>query len=188
MAINANAGGIQKPVEKTRGILWYAEAGSVDISTITATSDLSDDFTEAGAITTDGVTIAANAGDVETYLDWNGITFDSSDATSSPQITFALLEVLSERAAALVYNSSSITAAAGVLSKVQGTSNPTNKTLVLDTRIKDTAVRVIFAACSFASRGDDVYANDALYANEVTYSILSDSNGIDIVRLYGSLA
>lgn len=187
MAINANAGGLQKPVEKTRGILWYVDAGEVDISTITATSALTN-FTEAGAITTDGVTISAEAGDTETYLDWNGNAFDSSEATSTSSISFSLLEVLSERAAALVFDEAVITATDGAVTKISGTSNPSNKTFVLDTRIKNTAVRLILPVCSFAGRGDDAYANDSLYSWEVTYNILADENGLDIVRLYGDLA
>ena len=188
MAINSNAGGLQKPLEKSRGILWYADAGSVDISTITATSDLTTDFTEAGGITTDGITLTSNSEDSETYVDFNGIPFDSSEAVSTPQITFALLEVLSERAAKLVYADAAITAGAGgMVDKIRGTANPSNKTLVLDTRIKNRAVRVIFPVASFASRGDDTYATDALYFWEATYSILADENGDDIIRLFGDV-
>lgn len=189
MAINAQNGGMMKPVEKSRGILWYAEAGDVATDTITADADLATiGLTEAGAVTTDGVTIESNAGDTETYLDWNGVTFDSSESTSSPTVTFALLEVLGENAAALVYASSAITADEdGNVTAITGTANPTNKTLVLDTRIKNRRVRVVMPVASFSARGDDEYSNEDLYAWEVTYSILSDSQGNDIIRLFADV-
>ena len=188
MAVNTAMGGIQKPIEKSRGILWWAEAGTIDVESITSTVDLSTiGLTEAGGVTTDGVTFAANAEDPETYLDWNGNTFDSGEATSAPSIAFSVLEVLNANAAKLVFAGSAIKSTDGVVTSITGTGNPGNKLIVLDTRIKSKRVRVILPECSFASRGDDSYANDALYSWEVTYNILTGPDGFDIKRLFSDI-
>lgn len=189
MAINTSQGGIMKPVSSNTGILWYAEAGDVEIDAITATTDLSTiGLTSGGAVTTDGVTLSENPEDPETFNDWNGITFDSSEATSSPSITFALLEVLNKAAAELVYASSAITEAGGKISEIEGSANPSNKTIVIDTRIKNRRIRAIYPVASFASRGDNVYANDALYSWEVTYNLLADGKGNDRYMRFADIA
>lgn len=181
MTINTSQGGIMKPVASNTGILWYAEAGKVDVETITATAALSTlGLTSAGAITTDGITLAENPEDPETFDDWSGNTFDSSEATSSPSITFALLEVLNADAAKMVFSNSAVSSDSdGQVTEIEGSGNPSNKLIVVDTRIKNRRVRAIYPEASFASRGDNVYANDALYSWEVTYNLLTDNNGND---------
>lgn len=191
MAIDTSKGGLQKPISKTTGILWYADAGDVALSAIDASSDLSTlGLTEAGAVTVDGITMAANSEEPEVYLDWNGNAFDSGEAVSTPSVTFALLEVLNADAAKLVFDENSLTidGVTGALEGITGNSNPTNKMLVIDTRIKNTRVRVILPEASFASRGDDAYANDALYSWEVTYNILVGTEGVDIERKFSEIA
>lgn len=186
--INTSLGGLQKPVSKEVGIIFYAEAGKVEISSITASSELTE-FTNAGAIHTDGITFAANSEDPEVYLDWNGNIFDSSEATQTPSINFKLLEAMGKDAAALSYDASIITAGLdNIVTKINGTKNPTNKTFVIETRVKNTISRVILPEVSFASRGDEVFGTDDLYANEVTYNILSGETGQDIIRYYRPVA
>lgn len=188
MAINTSQGGIMKPVAANTGILWFAEAGEVEVSAITAVADLETlGLKSAGAITTEGVTLAENPTDPETYNDWSGNTFDSSEATSSPSISFALLEVLNPEAAKLVFNSSAIKEAGGELTAIEGSANPSNKLIVIDTRIKNRRIRAIYPEAAFASRGDNVYANDALYSWSVTYNLLTDSKGNDRYSLYSDL-
>lgn len=190
MAINTSMGGIQKPVASDLGILWYAEADEdIDVESITATSDLASlGLVSAGAITTDGLTLAENPTDPEVYKDWNGVTFDSTEAVSSPSITFALLEVLSEAAAKLVYANGAITATEdGELTSITGSTPPSNKFFVVDTRIKNRRVRKIYPNAAFASRGDEVVGNDGLANWQVTYNLLADAeNAVDRYARYGA--
>ena len=144
-------------------------------------------FVDAGAISTDGVTLSANTTEPETYQDWNGNVIDASEATSAQSIEFSVLETTREAAAELVFAKSSITSAGGEVTKISGTGNPTNKVIVVDTRIKNKRHRVILAEASFAGRGDDSVANDALYAWNVTYNALTDADGNDVIRLYADL-
>lgn len=190
MAINTSMGGIQKPVASDLGILWYAEADEdIDVESITATSNLASlGLVSAGAITTDGLTLAENPTDPEVYKDWNGVTFDSTEAVSSPSITFALLEVLSEAAAKLVYANGAITATEdGELTAITGSTPPSNKFFVVDTRIKNRRVRKIYPNAAFASRGDEVVGNDGLAQWQVTYNLLADAeNAVDRYAVYGA--
>lgn len=188
MTIKTSQGGIMKPVSSNTGILWYAEVGAVDVDTITATVDLATvGLTSAGAVTTDGVTLAENPTDPEVYNDWNGNAFDSSEATSNPSLSFALLEVLNADAAKLVYEDAAIKETDGEITEITGSGNPSNKLIVIDTRIKNRRVRAIYPAASFASRGDNVYANDALYSWGVTYNLLSDDKGNDRYQKFATI-
>lgn len=177
MSINTKWGGLAKPIKKKQAILYYAEAS--DYETLNTELDTTEDvssitgLTSAGAITTDGMTIAANADEPETYQDFNGNVFDSQEATSSPQLSFALLEYLSTNAAKLVFKN------------VQGNEDeefeeisdltpPTPKLLVLEFRVKGKKVRIICPECSFATREDEEISNDELISYGVTYNLLAD--------------
>lgn len=189
MAINASNAGVVKPVLKANGIIYYADANTIDIEDITASVDLSTlGFTDAGAISTDGVTVASNATEPEQYMDFNNNIIDSGEASNAPTITFTLLEVLSKNAASLVYSDSSITDGVGdQWTEITGTENPSNKMLVIDTRIKNNLVRYIFEEVSFSSRGDTSFTNDSLFGWEVTYAVLAGATGTSEKRLLSKI-
>lgn len=184
--INTDNGGLAKPVDKRVGILWYGTPDQEDLDAVTATSDLSAKFTNAGAITTDGVTVASDAKDPETYKDFNGNTFDSADATATDKITLSVLEMLRPAAMKLVYADAAITANAGgdKIKKISGDANPSDKCFIIDYKIKGTRVREIYRHVTFAKRGDKKLVNDALISREVTYTVLTGKNGNAVEQLF----
>ena len=187
--INTSNGGVFKPVAKTTGIIWWAPADSADVSTITATSDLSEAFKNAGAIHADGVTGSTDTNEGDSLFDWNGNTFASTESTSTFSLNFKLLELFREEAASLVYLDSAVkTDGSGNVTEISGDANPSNKFLVIDMILGGKAYRVIYPNCAFSSRGDMNYANDALANWEVTYKALTGKAGISQKIIFGTAA
>lgn len=180
MTVQTQYGGISKAVEKTISILYFCEtssySGATKTSVETNDSSLSDieGLTPAGAIHVDGLTIAENAEEGESYPDWSGNIFDFSEGSSSPTINFKLLEVLNANTAKLVFKN--VTASVGgegdELESINGFDNPTDKTLVIDTRIKNKVMRIVLPSNTFQSRGDIALLNDDLTSFEVTYGVV----------------
>lgn len=177
MTVNTNLGGISKAVEKTISILYFTEAAAYSGSTKTDveanTKKLSEitGLTSAGGIHVDGLTIAENAEEGESFPDWAGNIFDFSEGSSSPTINFKLLEVLNANAAKLVFKNVTSSGEGNELSKVNGFDSPTDKALIIDTRIKNKVMRIVLPACTFQSRGDIALVNDDLTNFEITYGI-----------------
>lgn len=179
MTVQTQYGGIAKAVEKTISILYFCETSAYTGETKTNveanTSNLSTvtGLTPAGAIHVDGLTIAENAEEGESYPDWSGNVFDFSEGTSSPTINFKLLEVLNANAAKLVFkNVTAVTGDDEELESINGFDNPTDKTLVIDTRIKNKVMRIVLPSNTFQSRGDIALLNDDLANFEVTYGVV----------------
>lgn len=189
MAKNPALAGIQKNISQNIGVVWWAEAGSVDLSTITGEESYDEletlGFTDAGSISTDAFTIAENVEEGETLVDEGGLPIDNTESVSTPSINYALLEMPSTNASPLVYNDSIIEVdGSGNVVSITGQNPPSNKALLLITRVKNTKHVIGLPNAAFLSRGDYQYATGELNSQEVTYSILADEHGEPIYRKY----
>lgn len=184
MAINLNQAGYYKARNSAVGILWAADSGEVDVSTITdASTALPSAFYDCGSVSPEGFTISENVSEGDPAYDFAGNVVEVSEATAAPTITFTPFQTFSENTVKILYGEDAYSETDGIV-KISGSSTPKNKTLVLDLVIKNYNVRFIYPEASFASLGDQTITADEIAAQEVTYNILTPTGSDAVIRIY----
>lgn len=178
MAININNSGLMK--SRSQSVGWLsAGPANTDLSSVTdATAELPAAIKDIGSIEIDSIVFAENFEEGEVFLDQNGNVIDSADGTSKPTISFKMPEILSEIASKMVYDDAIVTDnGEGVITEIDGSEAPSNKCIIMNTRIKGKNYRLILANCSFASRGDQTFGSGAPAVYEVVYNVLTPTVG-----------
>lgn len=193
MTINAQNIGLFERIEDGLSTLWYAEANAADVATVKSAVLANDTklsevagLTAAGAVATEGFTMAENVSEGEVY---NALEADSvarGKSTIAPTIVFSLLEGVTANSQRLVFRNVEADSN-GNVERISGFGSPTNKFFVMEYRIKNNRIRVVLPEVEFISRGDIIIGAEELESYEVTYGISSDSDGDDFVKLTGEL-
>lgn len=184
MTINLNQAGIYKARNAAVGILWAAESSEFNAADITdASTPLPAYFWDCGAVSQEGVSISENATEGDAQYDFAGNVVEVSEATAAPTISFKPLEAFSENTLKLLYSEDAVSVD-GDLTIISGTANPTNKTIVIDLKLKNNNVRIVWPETSLASRGDESITSTDLAGQEITYNVLTPGDGLNSVYRY----